>query len=84
MRVRRAVSHRNDDRNIRVVSVGDERLRAIQDPAVATADGRHSRTAGVRTRGRLGQSPRSDELATRELRDVLLPLPIIPRQKNVI
>src|SRR5207248_11477554 len=70
--------------NVRVVAVGDERLRAIEHPVATSADRCHARAAGVGTRRRLGQSPRANKFTGSKLRNVFFLLGIVSSKKDVV
>ena len=84
MRVRRAISDCDHDQDIRVMSVCAERFGAVEYPGIASADGGHTRAAGVGAGGRLGQSPRTDEFPGCQLRNVFFLLNVICGQENMI
>jgi hypothetical protein len=50
------------DSDVGIVAVGDEGLRAIQDPAAFGFGGRHAGAAGVGSGGGFRKSPGADEL----------------------
>ena len=74
----RLVGDGHEHSHLRHRRVRREVLRPVQNPVVAVPDGRRARPAGVRAGLGLGQAPRGQPLAARELRDVLLPLGLVP------
>ena len=57
------VGHRHDDQRVGGGAVRDERLRAVQHPAVAVPDRGRAHRGGVAARAGLGQPPRRELLA---------------------
>jgi hypothetical protein len=68
------VGHGHGHANVRVVAVGDEGFRAVENPAAVLAHRGSSRAAGVRARLRLGQRPAAEFFALRQRRDIFLAL----------
>src|SRR4029079_18235312 len=62
-----AVGDGEDNGDVGVAGVGDEVLRAVEHPVVAVLDRRRAHAGGVAAGAWLGQPPRADPLARREL-----------------
>lgn len=78
------IGHRDDDRYVGIVAIGDECLVSVQYPAVALAYGRGAGTSCVRAGTGFGEAPRSQPLPRSELRDVFLFLLGVAGNEDVI
>ena len=67
-----AVRHRHADADVRVVRIGGEGFRAVEDPFVAVAHRGGARARRIRTGFGLGERPAADPFAGGQLRQVLL------------
>jgi hypothetical protein len=77
------VGDRHDHGHIGEAAVGDERLRAVEDPGVPVLHRGGPGTAGIRPGAVLGETPRAHELAGGELGQVLLLLFFGAGEENV-
>ncbi len=84
VRVRRFIRHGDDDHHVGVMSVGDERLAAVQHPLIALADGRAARASGVGAGTGFGESPAADPFAGREFGNVLPALLFVAGDEDVV
>ena len=64
-----AIGHGHHHHHVADAPVRRERLRPVEDPAVARAHGRRAHAGGVAARRGLGQPPRADLLAARQRRE---------------
>src|SRR5713101_4341158 len=84
VRVRGPIGHREHHQHIRMTAVGDESFRTVEHPSTTGLGGRHASAARVRTRRRLGKSPRAQVLTRRQFRHIFLLLRFVARNENVI
>src|SRR5206468_2796644 len=78
-----AIGDGEDDGDVGVAGIGDEVLRAVEDPVVAVFDRRRAQPRGVGAGAGLGQAPRTDPFAGGELRHPLFPLRVVAREVDV-
>ena len=78
------VGDRDDDREVGVVAVGDERLLAVEDPVVAVAAGAQLDVRGVRAGARLGDREAGDPVALDGREQVLLLLLLVGVVQDVV
>src|SRR5260370_35009247 len=71
------------DGNVGVRGVGDEVLRAVENPVVAVFDRRRAHARRVASRSRLGQSPRAEPFAGGQLRQPFLFVGVVPGETNM-
>ena len=84
MGTRRFVCHRNHNRRVSVMAIGDERLGTVQHPVVAATHRGATRAAGVRAGARFRQAPRAEELTGGELGNILPLLLFVTGNEDVI
>src|SRR5262249_5008703 len=78
------VGNSDYNQNVRVVTIGDECLGAIEHPVITSANRTHARAAGVRAGGRLRQSPGADEFASGQLTDIFLLLRFVAGEIDMV
>src|SRR5439155_27318960 len=78
-----AVGDGQDDGDVGVARVGDEVLRAVEDPVLAVPDRGRAQPRGVGAGGGLGESPRADPLAGGQLRHPFFLLLFAAREVDV-
>src|SRR5882762_3928501 len=69
---RAAIGDRHGHADVGIVRVGGERLRAVQDPAIALAHGGGTGARGIGASLGLGQGPASQPVAGHQFREVTL------------
>ena len=82
--LRRFVGDGENHADVGVVAIGAESFGSVQHPLVFGAHGRAARAAGIGAGARFGERPGADELAFRQLRNVLASLFLVSGDKNVI
>ena len=73
-----AVGHRHDDHHAADPAVRDERLGAVEHPALALPDGRRPHAGGVAAGAGLGEAPGAQHFAAHQPRQELLFLRVVP------